>query len=78
MNALGKWIKSSPYSRVEFSKLFGVSAQTVASWCGKNGMGKNHVENVSKFTKIPARDLVVEIRPWLHKQTNTNLKWGGC
>ena len=78
MNALGKWIEASPYSRIEFAKLFGVSSQTVASWCGKNGIGKNHAENVSKFTGIPVRYLVVEKKPWRCKSTNTSLKWGGC
>lgn len=77
-NTLGKWIESSSYSRIELSKLFGVSAQTVATWCGKNGIGKKYAEKVSAFTGIPVGELIVEKKPWRCKSTNTNLKWGGC
>ena len=56
MNALGMWIKANT-TRRQFSKLIGVSEQSVSRMCGKYGVSDKHINAVFSITKIPRAQL---------------------
>ena len=76
MNALGRWIALSRYTREEFAKEMGVSYPLLLNWCGKGGVSKAHADKVSKATGIPICELVVHKEPAI--KPDKPLKWGGC